>query len=195
MWDNIYDVDEYVYGRCANDFLRNNINMIPKGNILCLADGEGRNSVFLAKQGYHVTAVELSAVAIKKAQKLADENHVNIEFIQADLQDFNLGKSRWDAIVSIFCHLPETIRSSLHQRIEQSLKPNGIYLAEAYTPKQLNFKTGGPANINMMISSKIIKQELPALHFRLLMEKERYIQEGIKHNGPSHVVQVIAQKQ
>lgn len=194
MWDNIYDVDEYVYGRLANDFLRDNIDILPKGKILCLAEGEGRNSVFLAKLGYDVTAVDLSAVALKKARKLAEENHVNIEFIQADLDRFDLGKNQWDAIVSIFCHLPETVRSSLHKRIEKSLKPNGIYLAEAYTPKQLEFKTGGPGNISMLISSANVEQELSSLKFKVLREKERYIQEGVKHHGQSHVVQVIGQK-
>lgn len=194
MWDNIYNVNEYVYGRMANDFLRENVDSLPKGDVLCLADGEGRNSVFLAKLGFNVTAVDLSSVALDKARALANENQVNIEFVQADLANFDLGIDRWNAIVSIFCHLPETIRLSLHQRIAPSLKENGVYLAEAYTPKQLELKTGGPGKVEMMVNSAIVREELASLNFQQLTEKERFIEEGVKHNGQSHVLQVIAQK-
>ncbi|PWI33847.1 SAM-dependent methyltransferase [Vibrio albus] len=195
MWDAVYDVSDYVYGEQPNDFLRNNVNALPRGKVLCLADGEGRNSVFLAKLGFEVTAVDLSEVAIKKAKTLAQEHNVEIHFIHADLSEFDLGCNHWDAIVSIFCHLPPGLRRPVHAKVVKALKTNGVFLAESYTPKQLEFKTGGPSSADMMYSEKIISTELSELNFLLLEEKERFIQEGSKHNGDSHVVQVIARKE
>ncbi|MDA8621947.1 methyltransferase domain-containing protein [Psychrosphaera sp.] len=89
MWDNEYDTDEYVYGKLPNDFLKSHYNSIPKGKVLLLAEGEGRNAVFLAKLGYSVTAVDISSVGLKKAEKLAKENNVIIETICADLEVFD----------------------------------------------------------------------------------------------------------
>ncbi|MDC0611819.1 class I SAM-dependent methyltransferase [Vibrio sp.] len=195
MWDDIYNNEDYVYGKSANDFLANNVHILPaNGKILCLADGEGRNSVFLAQKGFDVTAVDLSEVALIKAQALANDHGVDIKFIKADLEQFDLGSHEWDGIVSIFCHLPGGIRQALHKRIELALKPNGVYLAESYTPKQLEFKTGGPGNPDLMVTQEILLNELPKLSFTLLHETERVIHEGFKHNGQSHVVQAIATK-
>lgn len=194
MWDAVYDVSDYVYGEQPNDFLRGHVDVLPKGKVLCLADGEGRNSVFLAELGYDVMAVDISRVAIEKAKQLAREHQVDIEFIHADLSEFELGVNRWDAIVSIFCHLPAELRGPVHEKVVQALKPGGIFLAESYTPKQLEFKTGGPPRADMMHSEQVVSEELSELHFVLLEEKERHIQEGTKHNGRSHVVQVIARK-
>lgn len=88
MWDERYDTDDYVYGINPNDFLKDNVQAIPKGHVLSLAEGEGRNAVFMAKQGYTVTAVDASAVGLKKAKRLAEKNDVKIECIHADLADF-----------------------------------------------------------------------------------------------------------
>lgn len=194
MWDNVYDTDNYVYGKQPNDFLKLNYSKMPKGKVLCLAEGEGRNAVFLAKQGYQITAVDNSKVGLEKAAKLAAENKVKIETICADLADFDLGEKKWDAIVSIYCHLPANLRQRLYQKVQVGLKPNGCFLLEGYTPKQLDYKTGGPPNVDMMLSASVIEKELPSLHFELLHEIEREVIEGEKHTGLAHVVQVIAFK-
>ena len=192
MWDKKYDTDEYIYGKSPNDFLRDNFKEIPKGKVLLLADGEGRNSVFLAKQGYSVTAVDLSQIGLKKAQKLAQDNNVSIETICADLEHFDLGKGRWDGIVAIFCHLPEAIRKSLYERIQDAIKPSGTLLIENYSPEQLNFKTGGPSILSILTSKKNLTEELPKFSFSHLETIEREVIEGIGHTGFGAVIQAIA---
>ncbi|MFT5881011.1 MAG: 2-polyprenyl-3-methyl-5-hydroxy-6-metoxy-1,4-benzoquinol methylase [Moritella sp.] len=106
----IYETDPTV-------FRQENVRLIPKGNVLCLAEGEGRNAVFLAKRGYSVTAVDASLVGLEKARKLAKDNGVAIEFIHADLEAYDIGKNRWEGIVSIFCHVPEQLRKTSHKKV------------------------------------------------------------------------------
>ena len=192
MWNNVYDTDIYVYGKEPNDFLKQHVTKIPKGEVLCLAEGEGRNAVFLAMQGYQVTAVDNSDIGLKKAADLAAENNVEIETICADLSEFDLGNQKWDAIISIYCHLPAKIRKQLFKKIESGLKSNGCFLLEGYTPKQLDYKTGGPPNADMMLDKAILDHELPNLRFELLQEIEREVIEGTKHTGLAHVVQAVA---
>jgi 2-polyprenyl-3-methyl-5-hydroxy-6-metoxy-1,4-benzoquinol methylase len=195
MWDERYSAAEYVYGTNPNNFLEANFSSIPKGKVLSLAEGEGRNAVFLAKQGYSVTAVDASLVGLKKAKKLAEENGVVVEFIQADLADYDLGENQWEGIVSIFCPLPSSIRKQVHQKVAAGLKPNGVFLLEAYTPNQLKHGTGGGNSVDVMQSQETLSQELASLKFRHLIELERDIIEGLYHTGIGAVVQAIASKE
>lgn len=144
MWDEEYSIEDYVYGREPNEFLRDRFSSISLGRVLCLAEGEGRNAVFLAKEGYDVTGVDVSAVGLRKAERLAFEQGVTVKLICADLTIFDLSENRWDGIVSIFCHLLEKQRRDLYGRVERALKPTGTLLIESYTPKQLSSNTGGP---------------------------------------------------
>lgn len=191
MWDKKYDTEEYVYGKLPNDFLKNNYASMPKGKVLLLAEGEGRNAVFLAKLGYCVTAVDMSSVGLKKAEQLAKENHVSIETICANLKDFDLGENKWDGIVSIYCHLPLELRQDLHKRIERAIKPSGVLLLECYRPEQLNYKTGGPSVASMMISKEALIAELPNFAFSHLEALEREVNEGVSHHGVGAVIQAI----
>ncbi|HLO52281.1 MAG TPA: class I SAM-dependent methyltransferase [Kamptonema sp.] len=194
MWDERYSAEEYVYGTSPNNFLEANFSSIPKGKVLSLAEGEGRNAVFLAKQGYSVTAVDASLVGLNKARKLAEDNGVVIEFIQADLEDYDLGENQWDGIVSIFCPLPSSVRKQLHKKVVAGLKPNGVFLIEAYTPDQLKHGTGGGNSVDVMQSKESLSMELAGLKFQHLIELERDIIEGIYHTGIGAVVQAIASK-
>ncbi len=191
MWDKEYDREEYIYGKLPNDFLKSHFDSLPKGKVLLLAEGEGRNTVFLAKLGYSVTAVDISSVGLKKAEKLAKENNVTIETICADLEVFDLGEDKWDGIVSIYCHLPPTLRQDLYNRIQLALKPSGVFLLEGYRPEQLGYKTGGPPVASMMISKEILVKELPRLSFSHLETLNREVNEGINHNGVGAVIQAI----
>jgi SAM-dependent methyltransferase len=194
MWDERYNSEEYAYGKAPNNFLEENYNAIPKGKVLSLAEGEGRNAVFLAKQGYSVSAVDGSQVGLRKAKKLAEENNVEIEFVQADLIDFDIGENRWDGIISIFCPLPSAVRKALHTKVVSGLKKNGIFLLEAYTPDQLKHGTGGGRSADTMTSKGSLVAELNGLKFLHLMELERNVVEGAYHTGLGAVVQLIAQK-
>jgi SAM-dependent methyltransferase len=194
MWDHRYSTEEYAYGTAPNDFLKEKYNVIPKGNILSLAEGEGRNAVFLAKQGYSVTAVDASEVGLSKAKKLAEANGVTIELVQTDLAGFDIGENQWDGIVSIFCPLPSALRKAMHKKVVAGLKPNGVFLLEAYTPNQLKYDTGGGKSADTMTSKESLILELAGLKFIRLIELERNVVEGIYHTGVGAVVQAIASK-
>lgn len=192
MWDERYRSEEYAYGKTPNKFLEEHFSAIPKGRVLSLAEGEGRNAVFLARQGYSVTAVDGSRVGLQKAEKLAAEWGVTVELIHADLADFDMGENSWDGIISIFCPLPSAQRMELHKKVVAGLKLKGIFLLEAYTPNQLKYRTGGGNSADTMASKESLSHELEGLSFRHLVELERDVIEGIYHTGFGSVVQVIA---
>lgn len=195
MWDERYNTKEYAYGKQPNAFLAERYSAIPTGNVLSLAEGEGRNAVFLAKQGYSVTAVDSSAVGLKKAEALAIESGVEINLIHADLAEYNIEMNQWDGIISIFCPLPSAIRKVLHRKVVSVLNPGGVFLLEAYTPDQLKYDTGGGKLADTMVTQNSLRKELDGLSFVHILELERNVLEGIYHTGLGAVVQVIAKKE
>lgn len=194
MWDERYSAPEYAYGKQPNTFLAEHFGVLPKGRVLSLAEGEGRNAVFLARQGYAVTGVDASQVGLDKARRLADENGVSIELVHADLAAFEIGENCWDGVVSIFCHLPPALRRTVYRHIVAGLKPGGVLLLEGYTPAQLQHGTGGPAAVEMLLTAAILTHELAGLTFTHLAELERDVSEGRYHTGTGAVVQAIAVK-
>jgi len=195
MWDERYSSIEYAYGKAPNDFLAAHFGRIPKGNVLSLAEGEGRNAVFLAAHGYSVTAVDSSIVGLKKAGLLADEHGVSIKLIHADLSDFDLGSDAWEGIISIFVPLPSAVRKDVYGRLQGALKKGGVFLLEAYTPDQIKHGTGGGTDPDTMQTEQSLRAELPALRFEHLVELERNVVEGTFHKGRGAVVQAIARKE
>ena len=194
MWDQRYNTPEYIYGKTPNDFLVEMIDRLPKGEVLSLAEGEGRNGVYLAQQGCRVTGVDSSAIALQKARNLAAERGVQLNTLHRNLSELEIEPAAWDAVVSIFCHLPAPLRASLHRQVVQGLRPGGCLLLEAYTPRQLEFRTGGPPTIELMMDLKTLRQELKGLNLEHAREVERDIREGSYHNGRSAVVQILARK-
>ena len=194
MWNKRYSSKSYAYGTKANDFLVSMIDRLPTGKILCLAEGEGRNAVWLAEQGNEVTAVDASEIGLQKADKLAEDKGVEITTVHADLADYDIGTQQWDAIISIFCHLPPDLRQVVHRRCVKGLRDKGMLLLEAYIPLQLEYKTGGPPVAEMMMDMKSLSSELIGLEFLHLQECVREIHEGEFHNGTGAVVQVLAKK-
>lgn len=195
MWDEKYNCDDFVYGTEPNDFLKTNAYQFPtQGKLLCIAEGEGRNAVWLATQGFDVTAVDSSAVGLAKAERLAKTKQTSIQVIHTDLAEFDPGEDCWDGIIAIFAHLPPNLRHQVHQACEKALKQGGIMLLEAYTPEQLNFGTGGPKNVEWLMTEQHLQREFPHLQFIHLAEVEREIVEGFGHTGRGAVVQMLAKK-
>lgn len=194
MWDERYSGKAYAYGTEPNDFLRSVTAQLPKGTVLCLGDGEGRNGVWLAEHGFDVTSLDASAVGLAKANRLADRRHVTVTTLHRDLQDYLIEPDRWDAIVSIFCHLPPDLRRRVHAQVVTGLKPGGMFVLEGYTPKQLEFVTGGPSSIELMMNLTELARELAGLELVLAKELQRDIFEGTFHHGPSAVVQLLARR-
>lgn len=194
FWDERYGTEEFMYGKEPNDFLRENIDSLPQGTVLCLADGEGRNSVFIASTGRSVWSVDLSAQGPIKTLRLATERGVEVHAESADLANYDLGENQWNAIVSIFAHMPTDVRASLHQRVVRALKPGGVFLLEAYTPSQVGRGTGGPQDPSLTMNLGDLQKELSPLIFSTAHEIERSVVEGFGHTGIASVVQVIARK-
>ena len=153
MWNERYSTQEYVYGTLPNEFLIQTSSRISGNNVLCLAEGEGRNAVYLAREGYDVLAVDASPVGLEKAEILADDSYVNIDTCVADLSDYDIQPKQWDGIVSIFCHLPADVRQRLHKQVVKGLKPGGKLVLEAYHPRQAERPTGGPTCPALCVSS------------------------------------------
>lgn len=153
--------------------------------------------MFLAEQGYQVTAMDLSDVGLNKALQLARDRGVDIITQVADLADYEFGEARWDGIVSIWAHLPKEVRQRVYAQIAPALKPNGVFILEAYTEQQLTMEAigGPPATQKERFSSlAILRSELADLEEITGMEKQRIISEGKRHQGLSAVVQFIAKK-
>lgn len=193
-WDARYEGDEFVYGTAPNDLLRDQVGQLPAGRILCLAEGEGRNAVFLAERGFSVTAVDQSAVGLAKARALAGQRGVAIETIVADLADFHLEPGTWDGIVSIFAHMPPPARRHLHHEVVSGLRPGGVFVLEAYRPEQLEYGTGGPPTSELMMDLDALRVELVGLEFEYAEELVRDVHEGPLHHGRGAVVQLRARK-
>lgn len=193
-WDERYSQPDYAYGTEPNEFLVSVADRIPRGPVLMLGDGEGRNGVYLAGLGHDVVAVDQSAAGLTKAKRLAEGRGVRIETRQADLREFPIEPGAWAGIVSIFCHLPPAIRVPLHAAAVRGLRPGGVFVLEAYTPQQLGRGTGGPSDPAMLPSLAILSDELAGLEFLHALECEREIHEGAHHTGLAAVVQVVARR-
>lgn len=194
-WDERYAEPGWAFGDAPNDFLREHARWLPAGGrVLTLAEGEGRNAVWLAQQGFEVTGVDLSAVGLDKAQQLAAARGVRITTVVADLATHDLGHAAWDGIVSIFAHLPAPDRRALHARLARALRPGGVLLLEAYTPSQLAHGTGGPGDAGKLMTLPDLLDELEGLTFVLARETEREVIEGRYHTGRSAVVQLVARR-
>lgn len=194
-WDERYSTDEYVYGKEPNDFVREQATTIPpEARVLCLAEGEGRNAVFLAGLSHRVVAVDQSKVGLEKARKLAAERQVTVETVVGDLAELRIEPGGWDAIVSVWCHVPTDVRRDLHRRVVEGLRPGGVLILEAYTPRQLGYGTGGPPDPDRLMTLAGLREELEGLALEVAEETEREIHEGAKHDGLSHVVRIVARR-
>jgi len=194
MWDQRYAGDEYVYGTEPNAFLAEHAKTLP-GPVLSLCEGEGRNAVFLASLGLEVLGVDSSEVGLTKAQKLAAARRVTIRTEVADLATYDLPANTFGSVVSIFAHLPSSIRQRLYPLVERSLQPGGILLLEAYTLAQLPKTTGGPKDPDMLMSAAGLRREFPGCEVILARELDRDVLEGgHRLGGVGSVVQFIARK-
>ncbi|MEW4561778.1 class I SAM-dependent methyltransferase [Bremerella sp. JC770] len=195
FWNERFGREEYIYGTAPNTFLEQSVHTFPSGgNVLCIAEGEGRNALFLGKQGHQVHAVDLSIEGKAKAERLAQENGVSLQYTICDLNDFEYGENRWDAIVSIFAHVDSASRANIYPKAIASLKEGGVFLLESYHPKQLEYGTGGPKDVNMLVTLEDLRPLFPGMTIVHEAELERDVTEGSFHTGNAYVTQWIAQK-
>lgn len=193
-WNERYAAEALPYGLEPNTFVVAQVAQIPPGPVLCLAEGYGRNAMWLATQGHAVTAVEQSSVAIARGRALAADRGVTVDFMQSDLAAYDLGEWRWSAIVSVFAHLPAELRADVHARVVRALAPGGVFILEAYAPAQLGWRTGGPRDVSLLMTRDQLVEELAGLDFVVAQEVEREVVEGVLHTGRAAVVQVVGRK-
>ncbi|MEQ1829073.1 MAG: class I SAM-dependent methyltransferase [Pirellula sp.] len=193
MWDQRYGKDGYIYGTQPNSFLEENAKLLV-GPVLSLAEGEGRNAVFLASLGLDVLGVDGSEVGLAKARALAKSRGVIVRTEVADLATFVPRVNCYGSVVSISCHLPSEVRRRLHRLVERSLKPGGIFLLEGYTKSQLARNTGGPKDRDLLSGCSDLEEDFPNCDLILSQEIEREVIEGEHHSGLASVVQFIAKK-
>jgi len=191
-WESRYATSEYLYGTDPNDFLVQAVADLPPGRTLCLADGEGRNGVYLAQLGHTVTSVDLTEAGLAKAARLATARGVELTTVVADLADHDLGTGQWDLIVSIFAHMPPQGRKRLHSSIARALAPGGRLVLEAYTPDQVGRGTGGPPVPELTMTLDGLNEELAGMEILSGREVVRSVIEGPGHTGDGAVVQVVA---
>ena len=201
FWNARYAAEGYSYGTEPNEFLVQclpRLQSLPRGaGVLCLADGEGRNGVWLARQGFAVTSVDIAEEGLRKARALAERVGVPLQTRQADVTAFAPAERPWDAIVSIFLHLPPNPRRALHRRCFQSLRPGGLFVFEAYSPEQLAFGTGGPKEITLLPSLADVEGDFAGCAGAALVHRfsgVRSVIEGPLHSGDGHVVQLVVRK-
>jgi hypothetical protein len=194
MWDQRYAESDLAYGTSPNDHLAESMSHLPRGPVLSLAEGQGRNATALALAGFDVLGVDQSSVGLERARALAAEHGVSIRTEVADLATFVIEPGAWAGIVSIFCHLPEALRRQVHAACVAGLQPGGVFILEAYTPAQLAHQTGGPKDVAMLPTLAGLKEELAGLEWIVAREVEREIHEGKYHDGLSAVVQIVGRK-
>jgi SAM-dependent methyltransferase len=189
MWNERYGAPGYAYGTAPNDFLVSvAARLPPRARVVSLAEGEGRNAVFLAEAGHSVVAIDSSSVGLDKARALAAERGVAFETVVADLANVPHGVAEADVVISIWAHVPPPLRRDLHVRVQRLLRPGGLFVVEAYHPAQTRRSTGGPRDKALCLTADQLREELPLLDWLILEETTRAVHEGVFHDGISDVV-------
>ena len=197
FWNKRFDTPDYIFGRAPNEYLQTQAKQyLKKGDaVLCVADGEGRNSVWLAKQGMQVDAFDLSEVALKKANALATEQAAHVQFTLASSDTWDWLPNQYDAVVGIFIQFADPVmRTRLFAQMASTLRPGGVLIVQGYTPKQLEYKTGGPSILEHLYTEDMIRALFGDLEPIDLCLYEKELFEGPKHTGMSALLGLVARK-
>ncbi len=194
FWDERYKEEVYAYGQEPNDFLK--AQEFGSGlNVLCLAEGEGRNGVYLASLGNDVTCIDYSEAGLEKTKQLALLKGQEVSCFCADLSDVELEPLKWDLIIGVFAHFPPNVKKHIWPQISNALKPGGRLVMEVYDLEQLRFGTGGPQQEALLYSKEELVELLGNAFSNLQIDKVyREVKEGTYHNGASATLQVLALK-
>jgi len=195
-WNRRFEGEDFLFGIEPNEWLREHAGTLPNGGrILCVADGEGRNSVWLARLGFTVDAFDIAEVGVAKARRLAAQHGVNVDFSVADVDAYAWPTSRFDGVAAIFIQFADPAqRERLFARIMASLKPGGILILHGYTPKQLDYGTGGPPFASHLYTPEMLRSAFETLEILVLREYEADVAEGNGHRGRSALIGMVARQ-
>lgn len=194
FWNERYSTKEFAYGEAPNSFLAGELKNLKPGKILFPAEGEGRNAVYAATQGWEVTAFDPSVEGQKKAKLLADKYSTTIEYLLKGYEEVDFPPELFDCIVLIFAHMPPLKRSSWHQKLTKYLKPGGAILLEGFSKKQIENESGGPKNVDMLFSKEELESDFKDLAELKITETEYNLNEGPFHQGNASVIRAIGIK-
>jgi SAM-dependent methyltransferase len=195
-WEDRFGSPDYVFGKAPNYFLASCKALLPsRGKVLAVADGEGRNGVWLAEQSLEVTSIDFSPAAQEKAIALARERGVKVTFIRADVHDWEYPDRAFDVVVEIFTQFSSPAeRARKWAGMRKALKPGGLLIVQGYTPKQLEYGTGGPKQIENLYTRDMLEKAFGDFHDVKIVEEERELHEGTSHGGMSAVISLTARK-
>jgi len=195
-WNTRYAIADYLFGEAPNAFLVRAAKWIrPRGRVLCVADGEGRNSVWLAEQGFAVTAFDFATNAVEKARALAQRRGVTVDHRLSDLDDWHFETTGYDAIVAIFIQfLPPETRDATFERMQSAVVPGGVFVLEGYRPEQVDYKTGGPPRRDHMYTREWIEARFAGWEILALDLYDAEIREGCAHGGMSALIDLVARR-
>ena len=198
-WNERFSNEKFAYGEDPNNYLKEQIQMLPPGNILFPAEGEGRNAVFAAVLGWNVSAFDISVEGKKKALQLAEAKQVIIDYQLGELKTLNYKPEQFDALALIYAHFPADIKSLYHKTLDKYLRTGGLIIFEAFSKKHVDYikkneAVGGPKDIDMLFSVEEIKSDFSNYEIIELSEKEIELKEGPFHNGTGSVIRFLGRK-
>jgi cyclopropane fatty-acyl-phospholipid synthase-like methyltransferase len=196
FWNGRFSTETYVFGTRPAAFVVDNAHVIPAGSrVLLPADGEGRNSVYLAEQGHQVVATDIAEAGLAKARKLAEARGVNVDFRHVDLHGWQWPRAAFDAVVAVFIQFaPPAFRDEIFAGMKQAVRPGGVVLLHGYTPKQLEFGTGGPSAVEQLYTPELLRASFSDWEILRLEEGVRDLDEGEGHKGLSAVIDLVARR-
>ncbi|WP_127844111.1 class I SAM-dependent methyltransferase [Psychroflexus aestuariivivens] len=197
FWNERFSQNEYVYGEMPNAFFAEQLDQIkPVGKLLLPLEGEGRNAVFAAKQGWFVDAFDASTEGRKKARLLASQQNVKINYDIAAAENYLAKSNTYDAVALIYSHLNQNIRTQFHHEIIKSLKTGGTLIVEAFHPNQLldNYTSGGPKSLDMLYTPELLEQDFAGLDILNSRTEKIMLSEGEHHQGEAFVTRFVAKK-
>ncbi len=197
FWNERFDKAEFIFGKEPNEYLveKTKQYLRPQDKVLCIADGEGRNGVWLAKQGMQVVGFDASDIALAKAKQFAKDNQVEVEYSFSDTDSFDWQANTYDAVIGIFIQFADpAMRERIFRQTYKALKPGGIFILQGYTPKQLEYKTGGPSLIEHLYTEALIRNLVKDFEILDLRCYEKELNEGARHAGMSALLGLVAKK-
>jgi 2-polyprenyl-3-methyl-5-hydroxy-6-metoxy-1,4-benzoquinol methylase len=195
-WDQRFAGSDYLFGTEPNVWLARQASLLMHGGrALAVADGEGRNSVWLAEQGMQVDAFDISNAGVEKARKLAAQKQVKVNFQVCGCEEWPWQPAQYDLVVAIFIQFADPVmRATLFANMINTLKPGGILLLQGYTPKQLEYKTGGPPLLSHLYTEELLREAFSAMEIIELQSYEDQLHEGEHHKGQSALIGMVAKK-
>lgn len=195
-WNQRFAGDEFLFGTEPNEWLREHAGVwAPGQRVLCVADGEGRNSVWLAQRGLQVTAFDIAEAGVAKARRLAAARGVAVDYRVADCDAFGWPEAAYDGVAAVFIQFADpAMRARLFARIVASLAPGGTLVLQGYTPKQLDYRTGGPPVASHLYTPQLLREAFAALDIVELREYEAEVAEGQGHRGWSALIGLVARR-